>query len=271
MKRFLFILTLMVIVVFNVFAEENVFSYYPNGEIRTKFLWKDNELSSISGGFYDNNKLIERIDKKDLTVFLNSPDSNFLKMTLKNLYLDNVIEIELKESRNTSSGSFYDVKNNFISREFVNTAESTTEKVYWDEKNLKELHETTDNTSISKFYNKNGVLISEVTATIGDVNKDNLQNLNNVELLKSDIKNNMEIKEYYENTGTLKSIRTIINGKESLIEYNEDGKEKSNTMNNLTDTKIGYLDIIFKNVVRVILISIIIFLIKKIFKYFKNK
>ena len=271
MKRFLFILSLMVIFVFNVFAEEDVFSYYPNGEIRTKFLWQDNKLSAISGGFYNNNKLIEKIDKKNLTIFLDSSDSNFLKMLLKNLYFDKVIEIELKESRNASSGSFYDVKDNFISREFVNTAESSIQKTYWDEKNLKEVNETTDNISISKFYNKNGVLISEVTTTITNINKDNLQNLDNVELLKSDIKNNMEIKEYYENTGTLKSVRTIINGKESLIEYNEDGKEKSNAINNLSDIKIGYSHIIFRNAVRVIFVGIIVFFIKKLFKYFKKK
>ena len=54
MKRFSFILSLMVIFVFNVFAEEDVFSYYPNSEMQVKFLWKDNKLTGVSGGFYNN-------------------------------------------------------------------------------------------------------------------------------------------------------------------------------------------------------------------------
>ena len=79
--------------------------------------------------------------------------------------------------------------------------------------------------------NKNGVLILEITVKIPGLNKKSIQNLDDIELLKSNIENNIEIKEYFENTGSLKSVLTIINGKESFIEYKEDKTKKSNLDN----------------------------------------
>lgn len=267
MKNFFLILSFMFILSFNIFGEEDIYSYYPNGEIQMNFLWENNKLSGISGGFYSDNKLIEKIDENDFAMFINSPDSDLLKYVLKNLYLNDVIKIKLKESKNSSSATFYDTKNKFLSREIINTAEKSITKVYWDEKNLKEVNETTDNTSISKFYNKNGVLTSEVIAQIQGINRD-VQNLDDIESLKSNIENNIEIKEYFENTGTLKSVQTIINGKENLIEYNEDGTEKSN----VRAPKNNYSHIIFfGNIVGILFFIAIIVLIKRIFNYFKNK
>lgn len=232
MKRFSFILSLMVIFVFNVFAEEDVFSYYPNSEMQVKFLWKDNKLTGVSGGFYNNNKLIEKMDTNDFTMFIDSSDSDLLKYILKRLYPNDVIEVNLKENKNSLKTTFYNIENKFIAREVITTPEKNVTKVYWDKNKLKEINETTDKASISKFYNKNGVLILEITVKIPGLNKKSIQNLDDIELLKSNIENNIEIKEYFENTGSLKSVLTIINGKESSIEYKEDKTKKSN-LNNL--------------------------------------
>lgn len=231
MKRFFFILSFIFILSLNIFGEEDIYSYYPNSEMQVKFLWKDNKLTGISGGFYNNNKLIEKMDMNDLAMFIDSSDSDLLKYILKRLYPNDVIEVDLKENKNSLKTTFYDTKNKFISREVITTPEKNLTKVYWDKNKLKEINETTDNASISKSYNKNGVLILEITVKIPGLNKKNIQNLDDIELLKSNIENNIEIKEYFENTGSLKSVLIIIDGKESFIEYKEDKTKKSNVDN----------------------------------------
>ena len=137
MKRFLFILSLMVIFVFNVFAEEDVFSYYPNSEMQVKFLWKDNKLTGVSGGFYNNNKLIEKMDTNDFTMFIDSSDSDLLKYILKRLYPNDVIEVDLKENKNSLKTTFYNIENKFIAREVITTPEKNVTKVYWGKNKFK--------------------------------------------------------------------------------------------------------------------------------------